>query len=70
MFIEGVIMQVRCIDNTLQRDVLTVGQVYDVIKVNERDDCYELSGLGCFSRSRFQKVTTNLREEVSTYEPQ
>ena len=35
-------MIVRCIDNTLQRDVLVVGREYEVRA--ERDDCYILSG--------------------------
>ena len=33
-------MIVRCIDNTLQRDVLVVGREYEVYA--ERDDCYIL----------------------------
>ncbi|KWV57261.1 hypothetical protein AS156_40115 [Bradyrhizobium macuxiense] len=52
----GNIFRVRCVDNTLQRDMLTVGQIYEVTKVHEKDDYYELSGLGRFSRSRFEIV--------------
>ncbi|PAY05100.1 hypothetical protein CK489_31400 [Bradyrhizobium sp. UFLA03-84] len=50
----GKIFRVRCVDNTLQRDTLSFGQVYDVTQDNERDGYYELSGLGRFSRSRFE----------------
>ncbi|MBR0750897.1 hypothetical protein JQ604_01790 [Bradyrhizobium jicamae] len=50
----GKILQVRCVDNTLQRDRLSVGRVYEVTKHFERDGYYELSGLGCFSQSRFE----------------
>ena len=49
-------MIVRCIDNTLQRDVLVVGREYEVRA--ERDDCYILSGFdkGC-SKTRFEVVS-------------
>jgi hypothetical protein len=46
---------VRCIDNTLQRDVLVVGREYEVRA--ERDDCYILSGFDRgFSKTRFEIV--------------
>lgn len=54
MFETGKIVRVRCVDNTLQRDILSVGAIYEV--TGERDDYYELSGLGRFSRSRFEIV--------------
>ena len=48
-------MIVRCIDNTLQRDVLVVGREYEVRA--ERDDCYILSGFEQgFSKTRFEIV--------------
>jgi hypothetical protein len=48
-------MIVRCIDNTLQRDVLVVGRKYEVYA--ERDDCYILSGFDKpFSKTRFEVV--------------
>src|SRR5437667_439599 len=37
----GLAMIVRCIDNTLQRDVLVVGRESEVYA--QRDDCYVLS---------------------------
>ena len=52
----GRIFRVRCIDNTLQRNTLSVGRVYEVTRTHERDDYYELSGLGRFSQSRFEIV--------------
>ena len=49
-------MIVRCIDNTLQRDVLVVGREYEVRA--ERDDCYILSGFDKgFSKTQFVVVT-------------
>ena len=49
-------MIVRCIDNTLQRDVLVVGREYEVRA--ERDDCYILSGFDKgFSKTRFEIVS-------------
>ena len=50
-------MIVRCIDNCLQRDVLTEGREYEVVEINERDGYYTLSGLGRFSMARFEPVT-------------
>jgi hypothetical protein len=48
-------MIVRCIDNTLQRDVLVVGRKYEVRA--ERDDYYILSGFDKrFSKTRFEIV--------------
>lgn len=55
----GKIFHVRCVDNTLQRDTLSLGRVYEVIRDIERDGYYELSGLGRFSRSRFEVVEPN-----------
>ena len=52
----GKIFHVRCVDNTLQRDTLSLGRVYEVTRDIERDGYYELSGLGRFSRSRFEVV--------------
>lgn len=52
----GKIFHVRCVDNTLQRDTLSVGHVYEVTKDLERDGYYELGGLGRFSRCRFEVV--------------
>lgn len=46
--------QVRCVDNTFQRDVLTVGRVYTVW--GETDDCFVLEGLGPFTKARFEVV--------------
>jgi hypothetical protein len=40
---------VRCIDNTLADDVLSVGEIYEVMHINERDGYYALSGLGQFT---------------------
>ena len=48
---------VRCIDNTLAADVLYVGEIYEVMHVNERDDYYALSGLGRFTMTRFELVS-------------
>ena len=50
-------MMVKCLDNTLQRDVLTEGREYEVVEINERDGYYTLSGLGRFSMARFELVT-------------
>ena len=47
---------VRCIDNTLAADVLVVGEIYEVMHINERDGYYALSGLGRFTMARFQLV--------------
>jgi hypothetical protein len=47
---------VRCIDNTLAADVLTVGRVYEVLQIKERDGYYVLS-LGRFTMTRFQTVS-------------
>ncbi|MBR0900992.1 hypothetical protein JQ616_39060 [Bradyrhizobium tropiciagri] len=52
----GKYLRVRCVDNTLQRGTLSLGRVYDVTRDIERDGYYELSGLGRFSRSRFEIV--------------
>jgi hypothetical protein len=46
-------MIARCIDNTLQRDVLAIGREYQVYAV--RDDRYILSGFDKpFSKPRFE----------------
>jgi hypothetical protein len=47
---------VRCIDNTLADDVLSVGEIYEVLHINVRDGYCELSGLGQFTMARFQLV--------------
>ena len=53
-------MIVRCIDNTLQHDVLVVGREYE--DRAERDDCYILSGFDKrFSKTRFVVVMPSLR---------
>ena len=58
-------MIVRCIDNTLQRDVLVVGREYEVRA--ERDDCYILSGFDKgFSKTRFE---TELSRRSSSFRP-
>ena len=46
---------VRCIDNTLAADV--VGEIYEVMHINERDGYYALSGLGRFTMTRFKLVS-------------
>ena len=44
----------RCVDNTLYRDKLTVGQVYEVHKVDDRYGDVHLAGFDTpFSLSRF-----------------
>jgi hypothetical protein len=48
---------VRCIDNTLAADVLVVGEIYEVMHINERDGLYALSGLGPFTMTRFELVS-------------
>ena len=48
---------VRCIDNTLAADVLVVGEIYEVMHINERDGYYALSGLGRFTMARFELVS-------------
>jgi hypothetical protein len=45
---------VRCIDNTLVADVLVVGEIYEVMHINERDGLYALSGLARFTMTRFK----------------
>ena len=47
---------VRCIDNTLAADLLTVGGVDEVLQVKERDGYYVLS-FGQFTMARFQPVS-------------
>ena len=59
----GKFFRVRCVDNTLQRDTLSLGRVYDVTRDIERDGYYELGGLGRFSRSRFEVVEPDADEE-------
>ena len=44
---------VLCIDNTLAADVLVVGEIFEVMHINERDGYYALSGLGWFTMARF-----------------
>jgi hypothetical protein len=47
---------VRCIDNTLAADVLSVGRIYEVLQLKERDGYYVLS-FGQFTMARFQPVS-------------
>jgi hypothetical protein len=47
---------VRCIDDTLAKDVLGLGKVYEVVQTNERDGYYVLP-VGRFSMSRFKPAT-------------
>ena len=47
---------VRCIDNTFATDVLSVGSVYEVLRVKERDRYYVLSS-GEFTMARFHPVS-------------
>jgi hypothetical protein len=47
---------VRCIDNILAADVLTVGWIYEVLQVKERDGYYVLS-LGRFTMTRFEPIS-------------
>ena len=43
--------------NTLAADVLIVGEIYEVMHINERDGLYALSGLGPFTMTRFELVS-------------
>ena len=45
---------VRCIEVA---DVLVVGEIYEVMHINERDGLYTLSGLGRFTMARFELVS-------------
>lgn len=47
---------VRCTDNTLAKDVLRVGKVYEVVHIHKRDGYYELP-FGRFTMARFQPVS-------------
>jgi hypothetical protein len=47
---------VRCIDNTLATDVLTIGRIYEVVQIKERDGYYVLS-LGQFTMARLRPVS-------------
>jgi hypothetical protein len=47
---------VRCIDNTFANDVLSVGRVYEVLQIKERDGYYVLS-IGQFTMARFRPVS-------------
>jgi hypothetical protein len=47
---------VRCIDNTLATDVLSVGRIYEVLQIKERDGYYVLP-FGQFTIARFQRVS-------------
>jgi len=59
---------VRCIDNTLANDVLSVGEIYEVMHINERDGYYALSGLGQFTMARFQLVPLRRQTTVDAIE--
>jgi hypothetical protein len=48
---------VRCIDNTLAADVLVVGEIYEVMHINERDGYYALSGLARSTMTRLKLVS-------------
>jgi hypothetical protein len=59
------VMIVRCIDNTLQADVLVEDREYEVRA--ERDDCYILSGFDKrFSKTRFEIVERCAAEPESS----
>jgi hypothetical protein len=47
---------VRCIDNTLAADVLSVGTIYEVLQVKARDGYYVLP-FGQFTMARFEPVS-------------
>ena len=47
---------VRCIDNTLAAEVLTLGGIYEVLQVKERDGYYVLP-VGQFTMARFRPVS-------------
>jgi hypothetical protein len=47
---------VRCIDDTLAKDFLTVGEIYEVLQTKERDGYYVLSS-GQFTMARFQPAS-------------
>ena len=47
---------VRCIDDTLVKDLLTVGKVYEVLQIKERDGYYVLSS-GQFTMARFRPAS-------------
>ena len=47
---------VRCIDDTLAKDFLTVGQVYEVLHIKKRDGYYVLSS-GQFTMARFRPAS-------------
>jgi hypothetical protein len=47
---------VRCIDNTLAADELTVGRIYEVLQIKQRDGYYVLQS-GQFTMERFQLVS-------------
>ena len=59
-------LQVRCVDNTLQRDLLSLGRTYEVTRVLDRDGYFELGALGRFSCSRFEIVTAEHPEGDGT----
>ena len=57
-------MIVRCIDSTLQHDVLVVGREYEVRA--EQDNCYILSGFDKgFSKTRFVVVIPSPQGEAA-----
>jgi hypothetical protein len=41
----------------LAADVLVVGEIYEVMHIDERDGYYALSGLGRFTMTRFKLVS-------------
>lgn len=50
--------RVKCIDNTLQKDVLNIGRQYEIAAVDKHYDNYRLVGYGDknFSKRRFVAV--------------
>lgn len=64
-------MQVRCVDNTLAKDQLTIGKVYEVAHVNEYYDTYVLEGFDGygFTKRRFEMVDTPEPEITGRFRP-
>lgn len=52
-------MRVRCIDNSLYKELLTVGLEYTVLSIDERYDNYRLDGLEgkLFHARRFETIS-------------
>jgi len=43
--------------STMAADELVVGEIYEVMHINEHDGYYALSGLGRFTMTRFELVS-------------